>query len=50
MFALSYVPWAWRRVMDHRVIAWAHGDLSKINLHPALGAKRRTRYEQMAAA
>jgi alkane 1-monooxygenase len=50
MFALSYVPWAWRRVMDHRVIAWAHGDLSKINLHPAIGAKRRARYEQMAVA
>jgi alkane 1-monooxygenase len=49
MFALSYVPWAWRRVMDPRVIAWAHGDLSKINLDPALSAKQRVRYERLAA-
>src|SRR5262245_54641356 len=50
MFALSYVPWAWRRVMDPRVIAWADGDLSKINLAPALSARRRAHYERMAAA
>jgi alkane 1-monooxygenase len=48
MFALSCVPWGWRRVMDHRVIAWARGDLSKINVDPALSAKRRARYEVMA--
>jgi len=50
MFALSYVPWAWRRVMDHRVLAWASGDLSKINVDPALSAKQRARYERLAAA
>ena len=50
MFALSYVPWAWRRVMDRRVIHWARGDLSKINVDPALSAKRRARYQRMAAA
>jgi alkane 1-monooxygenase len=50
MFALSYVPWAWRRVMDPRVIAWARGDLSKINIAPALSAKRRAGFERLAAA
>lgn len=50
MFALSYVPWAWRRVMDHRVIRWARGDLSKINVDPALSARRRARYARMAGA
>jgi len=50
MFALSYFPWAWRRAMDHRVIQWARGDLSKINVDPALSARRRARYERMAAA
>lgn len=50
MFALACFPWAWRRVMDHRVITWAHGDLSKINIAPALSAARRAHYERMAAA
>jgi alkane 1-monooxygenase len=50
MFALAYVPWAWRRVMDPRVIAWAGGDLSKINLDPALSATRHARYARMATA
>jgi alkane 1-monooxygenase len=50
MFALSYLPWAWRRVMDPRVIAWARGDLSKINIAPRLSARRRAHYERMAAA
>jgi alkane 1-monooxygenase len=50
MFALAYVPWAFRRVMDHRVLAWARGDLSKLNVDPALSPARRARYERMAAA
>ena len=50
MFALACVPWAWRRVMDPRVIAWADRDLSRINLDPALDARRRAHYERMAAA
>jgi alkane 1-monooxygenase len=50
MFALAYVPWAWRRVMDHRVIAWANGDLSKINVDPALSPTRRACYERMVTA
>jgi alkane 1-monooxygenase len=50
MFALSYWPWAWRRVMDRHVIQWARGDLSKINVDPALSARQRTRYERMAGA
>jgi len=37
-------------VMDHRVLRWARGDLSKINLDPALSAKRRARYQRMATA
>jgi alkane 1-monooxygenase len=50
MFALACVPWGFRRVMDHRVLAWARGDLSKVNVDPALSAKRRARYERLAAA
>ena len=48
MFALACVPWAWRRVMDPRVIALVHGELSHINVDPALSARRRARYEHMA--
>lgn len=50
MFALACAPWIWRRVMDHRVLAWAHGDLTKINLDPGLSAARRAQYQHMAAA
>jgi alkane 1-monooxygenase len=50
MFALAYVPWAWRRVMDRRVLAWAGGDLSKVNVDPALSADRRAHYDRMATA
>jgi len=35
MFFLSYFPPLWRAVMDKRVITWANGDWSKINLDPA---------------
>src|ERR1043165_5612396 len=50
MFALACVPWAWRWVMDRKVLAWAGGDLSKINVDPALSTARRAHYERMAAA
>ncbi|TMQ04550.1 MAG: alkane 1-monooxygenase [Deltaproteobacteria bacterium] len=50
MFALANVPWAGRRVMDHRVIAWARGDLSKINMARQLSPARRAQYARMAAA
>jgi alkane 1-monooxygenase len=32
MFALAAIPPLWFRVMDPKVLAWAGGDLSKINL------------------
>ena len=31
MFLLSYVPPLWRKVMDPKVMAWADGDLSRVN-------------------
>lgn len=31
MFLLSYVPFFWRRVMDPKVLAWADGDISRVN-------------------
>ncbi len=36
MFALAAVPPLWFRVMDPKVLDWAGGDFSKINLDPRL--------------
>lgn len=36
MFALAAVPPLWFGVMDPKVLAWAGGDLSKVNLDPRL--------------
>ncbi len=35
MFLLSYVPFLWRKVMDPKVLDWANGDMSRINVDPA---------------
>jgi len=35
MFLLAYVPFLWRRVMDPKVLHWAGGDMSKINVIPS---------------
>ena len=36
MFVLAYLPWAWFRVMDKRLLALpqVRGDLSRVNLDP----------------
>ena len=34
MFGLAAIPPLWFRVMDPKVLAWAGGDLSRINLDP----------------
>jgi alkane 1-monooxygenase len=35
MFLLAYVPYFWRKVMDPRVMQWAGGDMSRVNVGPA---------------
>jgi alkane 1-monooxygenase len=35
MFLLSYVPFLWRKVMDPKVLEWAGGDMSLVNVDPA---------------
>ena len=32
MYLLAYVPPLWRKIMDKKVVAWAQGDMSKINM------------------
>ena len=36
MYALAYLPWAWFKVMDPRLMALSHvqGDLDKVNIDP----------------
>ena len=34
MFLLSYVPFLWRKVMDPKVLDWANGDMSRVNVDP----------------
>lgn len=34
MMGLALIPNAWRRVMDHRVVSWANGDMTKVNMNP----------------
>jgi alkane 1-monooxygenase len=56
MFPLSYVPWAWFKVMDPRLLALPHvaGDLSHINIDPrkrdAIVARYGTRARAQAVA
>lgn len=38
MYLLAAIPPLWFRVMDKKVMAWANGDLSKVNVRaPAMG-------------
>ncbi|MBL8314940.1 MAG: alkane 1-monooxygenase [Rubrivivax sp.] len=46
MFPLAYVPWAWFRVMDKRLLALpqVRGDLSRVNLDPQRREELWARY------
>jgi len=48
MFPLSYVPWLWFKVMDHRLLALPHvaGDLDRVNVDPRRREQIYTRYGQ----
>lgn len=41
MFLLSYVPFLWRKVMDPKVLDWANGDMSRVNIDPAYQVKNQ---------
>jgi len=38
-FGLAAIPWLWFRVMDPKLMQWAEGDITRINVDP----KRKTR-------
>ena len=45
-FAMAFVPPLWFAVMDKKVMEWADGDLSKVNIHPKAQAKLAKRWSQ----
>lgn len=49
MILLAYVPPLWRRVMDHRVLAFYDGDLDRVNVHPRARRRLERRYGTAAA-
>jgi len=46
MFMLALVPPLWFKVMDHRVMDWADGVFSRVNVHPAAHARLAARYDR----
>ncbi|MFC9438685.1 alkane 1-monooxygenase [Nocardia sp. NPDC057030] len=49
MILLAYFPPLWRRVMDKRVLAHYHGDITLANIHPAKRDKVIAHYQGGAA-
>lgn len=47
MFAIALIPPLWFAVMDPKVIAWAKGDLSKLNVLPSMRETLNQRYPQV---
>ena len=43
MFVLAAIPPLWFRVMNPKVLAWAGGDLSKVNVDPRMRPAARAR-------
>ena len=43
-FAMAFFPPLWFAVMDKKVMEWADGDLSKVNIHPKAKARLTKRW------
>jgi alkane 1-monooxygenase len=48
MMGMSLIPNAWRRIMDHRVVEWAEGDMTRVNMDPAHKDELFTKYHRAA--
>jgi alkane 1-monooxygenase len=44
LIGVTYFPWIWRRMMDHRVLEHYNGDITKVNIEPRRRAKILARY------
>ncbi len=49
MYLLAAIPPLWFAVMDKKVMAWAKGDLSKVNVHQPAARRLAERYGQVDA-
>lgn len=49
-YTLAAIPYLWFKVMDPKVVAWAGGDLDKINMDPAARARLTKKYGRLQAA
>lgn len=49
MFAIALLPPLWFAIMDHRVMAWADGDMSRVNVLPAKRERLTQRYSPAQA-
>lgn len=47
MMGLALIPNAWRRIMDHRVVEWAGGDMDKVNMDPLYKEELYAKYHQV---
>jgi alkane 1-monooxygenase len=43
-FGLASIPWLWFKVMDRKVMEWAGGDITKVNVDPKRKAALYRRY------
>lgn len=50
MYALAAIPPLWFAVMDPKVMAWAGGDLSKVNVKPSARVRLERKYGLQAVA
>jgi alkane 1-monooxygenase len=43
-FGMAAIPWLWFKVMDPKVMAWANGDIAKVNIDPDKKDKLYAKY------
>ena len=44
LIGVTYLPWVWRKMMDHRVLEHYNGDITKVNIDPRRREKILARY------
>jgi len=49
-FGMAAIPWLWFKVMDPKVMAWAGGDITKVNIDPDKKDKLYAKYGKQSAA
>ncbi len=49
-FGMAAIPWLWFKVMDPKVMAWAGGDIAKVNIDPDKKGKLYAKYGRQYVA